>query len=164
MTQLNKEDLETYLGSQSQYYLDYYDQYQEGQKASFNFAAFLVAALWMMYRKMWIEILVFMGAAVSIDLIIEFLLDQFGMKPQLIEYISFGSNILLSLIFATYANYFYIKKAERDIRSVTRKTDNEDERIELLQQKGGTTWIPFIIILVGVLVVMMINNGWIPVP
>ncbi len=51
-------------------------------------------------------------------------------------------NITISVFSASYANYWYYKKAKGDIESIrSMETTSERETVDLIRKKGGTSWI-----------------------
>ena len=146
-----------YFGKQSEYYLEKYKSYKSGDKFSFSAWAFLVGALWFLYRKLWFEALVIILIYFIIERIGNAIFDiQLFKSDNLILAYSL-IRFLLAMAFGFVGNYLYLKNAEKKINKVLLRISNEDERIRTLTKKGGVSWAPYILIVVEVCVLILLN-------
>lgn len=133
MKRINEEKyLNAYFGKSADYYIIKYNQYHERNSLfPFSVPAFFLGVIWLLYRKLYLE---------SFFIIILLsLFPSFGQFQNLI-------NVSILLCLGFWGNNLYIRKADRDISKIIASTDNEDERIEQLQAKGGTSWAPLFIV------------------
>ncbi|MNE37684.1 hypothetical protein D3C80_1315470 [compost metagenome] len=68
-------------------------------------------------------------------------------------------NIMILVCLGFWGNNLYIKKADKIIKKVIASTENEDARIKRLQSKGGTSWVPFILVLLIVVTTAVFVNS-----
>lgn len=139
-----------YVGSNFYYYLPRFMRFgKSGKKLSFNFSAFLFPNLYFFYRKMPVLGIIF------------FLLTELLSIPNVVlmmaEYELISSSILSNMTFITVnnvsvvlsyvlmfvgaflANWFYYKKAKKDIKDIKQKYENPVERNNAINRAGGTS-------------------------
>ncbi len=138
---------EAYFGLQSSYYLQKYTLYKSGQTVMFNIAPFFVGFFWLLYRKMYLYAIVSFGVITASDYGEAYLFEYLSIDYDLQRLISLGITIGFAVLFSLFGNYFYLQKAELEVRGVLSSTPDEDTRMELLTRKGGTSWIPILLVM-----------------
>ncbi len=147
-------ELEIFVDTNQEYYLPRWKKITEGKIASFNWAAFLVGMLWLLYRKMYIEA----GILLVIILTEGFLSEMF-----LLPYLDFqtqsayntGVNIAYGLILGFLGNYIYYNSACRKIEKLKKDMYSGVDFENELKRRGGVTTIP-ILIVVGIVVIILV--------
>jgi len=155
---IEEKYLVAYFDRQADYYLAKYKAYHAGDKFTFNIGSFFFGLFWFLYRKLFIEFAAIVGILIGSSIVEVLIFAALGLG----EDASQAFDILLIFIFNTaygfIGNYLYIRKADKRISAILASTDNEHERISLLQKKGGTSPAPFIVIIVGVIVIVGISE------
>lgn len=94
-----------------------------------NWPAFLFGPMWLGYRKMYVEMLLYL-ALIFFLFIIEIALDY----PSLFSIIYLGAQIALGV----YANKLYYKKAKKQVQSILHLHHQVQTQQFVAGQKGGT--------------------------
>jgi len=134
----------TFFGKDAAYYEKIYKRMLAGESIIFNPYAFLLSVFWMAYRKMYVELVVFI---LGIGFLNNFVLIVMGLYTY--KWIA-----LMAVVFAgCYANIFYMKKAERTIKRARETYNNTKEQLDYIESEGGVSFIGPAI--VGVVVIIV---------
>ena len=135
---------------------------KNGSKISLNFSAFIVPELYFFYRKTPLIGVLMLLATVVISIPSIVFLGQSGMSgytlldtafnledknflmiSSICSYLEMGLRFLSGL----FANYWYYKKARKDIIGIRNKNMNGDEQAvkQAIAEKGGVSWISVIV-------------------
>jgi len=146
--------LRCYFGHKSNYYVEIYKDYHSGNRFNVNIGAFFTGFFWFLYRKLYLHALVIFGSFFLLGILEQTIYETFwiGLEDQKIVYVI--ENCTIAFILGFTGNYFYIKKADREIQQVLSSTSDENERIRMLKRKGGISWIPFA--LLGLLILFYV--------
>lgn len=124
MYHIDQNDLAAFVGPDNTgYYMQKYNEMNmSNSKASWNWAAFLIAGPWMLYRKMYKNALIFFAIAL-VSNIVPFL----------------GSMISLALVVCSgiFGNHLYFMHAESQINASHGM--DEYQKQAYLRSKGGTS-------------------------
>ncbi len=121
MYHISPNALATFVGPDNTgYYMQKYSEMNmSNSKASWNWAAFLIAAPWMLYRKMYNNALIFFGCF----LFMSFLLPYFS--------------IALPILSGIFGNHFYFKFAEKKLKNTSIIYDYKNNIF--ISKQGGTS-------------------------
>ncbi|MDH6355514.1 hypothetical protein M2132_001859 [Dysgonomonas sp. PH5-45] len=153
MEEGEKKLYDTYFGGAKDYYLSVMERIDGGARVIFNFYAFLFGILWMLYKKMYKEAILFIIPMTLITAIV-----NKGMMPDM------RRDMLLSFIFALVmgfsGNLLYILKAKKAVAMAKEQCEDENRMIRFLSIRGGSNiLIPIcLILLLGGL--MMLTGGF----
>lgn len=148
-------------------YAEYYERHFErfkntGGAVSWNWPAFLIASVWLLYRKMWLlALLYWLVLPLSLMFISGVVAAAVG--PLASVYFYYGTSILISFVLMPmFANRFYYRHAQKKIDKVTAATTSPEQQSIEVARAGGTSSIalavvPFILVFViGVLAAIAI--------
>lgn len=137
------------------YYLaNFFNMHKRGSKSSYNISAFLFPEYFFFYRKMYgIGTLVLLiatlleiptlliycinGTMPNVNLP-AFILNHTADIERLEMYFCFA-RFIIDIVCGIFGNYWYFKKAKKTISEVENMDVSEDEKNELISQKGGTS-------------------------
>ena len=128
---IDEESVAAFVGGKNRsYYVMKWKAMQEtGNKVSWNWSSFLFSTYWMLYRKMYVPAI--------IKLVIDGILTYIGTLGSVI---SLGLWVMCGL----FGNYLYFQQMEKTIAEAN--TLGEIRRSIYLSKKGGTTFVPVVII------------------
>jgi Protein of unknown function (DUF2628) len=135
--------LKYYFGHKSNYYLEIYKDYHAGNKFNVNIGAFFTSIFWWLYRKLYLHTIIIFCCYFLISFLEQSIYEIFDMEVEYQKIIYFLDSCITASILGFTGNYFYIKKATKDIQRILSSTTDENERIRMLKRKGGVSWIPF---------------------
>ena len=129
----NEERLRAAIGPRADYYLRHWRAMDESGKSwDWNWAACFANAYWLIFRKMWLGLILFILANIAVSAI--------GMAVPVLNKYTLVMAILLTFVTGSYGNPFY--------RRQTRKLVASGATIEELKRRGGTSPLALIIALV----------------
>lgn len=120
-------------------------KYLEFTKGNFSVCTFLFGIFYVLYRKMWIFGLLWIGA----NFILNTIFDGY-----IYNIITLGLTIYLAFVFKKQ----YLEHANKKVEEIKLNYHGNDREalINLCRKKGGTTIIPIVVILVPLIVLMLI--------
>lgn len=109
-----------------------------------NWAAFFLGNLWLLYRKMYL-----FGFSY---LLFSYLIDFFLPESYII--------LIIGIIFGFIGNSIYLKFVEKKIQHISSMGVDESTRVSLLQKQGKPNlWLPILVaVLIGVEITVEILN------
>lgn len=135
-------DVVQLIGNKSEYYVPKFQELkQHNKKSSWNWAAFLVAPYWFIYRKMYGYGYGILAATFILSLI-----------PAL-SFFSLGGYIALGI----FANYIYMNELEK--KSGQAKTMNEPFRAQYIYKNGSTNTTAVVLTLIGYAILLGITSA-----
>ena len=146
-----------YAGSNPLYYLAQFIRFDKlKSKFSVNFSALLFPSLYFFYRKMYTQGIIYyiISLIIKLPLIYGFLQvgyfdgtflegvfsEQFSSNT--LEWLVTGSNLLNTFMMfsaSLFANYFYFKKAKKDILKIKNMNIEDDKKSDMIKAKGGVS-------------------------
>lgn len=119
-------------------------------KIGWNWPAFLVTGLWLLYRKLYIHSIIYIFICSLVNILLKPVNDN----------LSILCLIFISLIYSLLANSIYKKNIDKKIESSEIACDTFDERIKYLRKHGGTNTalvlVFFFIVCVGIMLAIII--------
>ena len=146
-----------YSGSNSLYYLAHFIRFDKlKNKLSVNFSALLFPSLYFFYRKMYAQGIIYylISMIIKIPLIYGFLQGDYfdgtflqdalssALSSNTLEWMVTGSNLINTFMMfsaSLFANYFYFRKAKKDIIRIKSMDKSDIEKVELIKEKGGVS-------------------------
>lgn len=133
----------TFFGKSVEYYQDRYERFSEGTKATFNPYAFVFGAFWIAYRKMYVELIIFMLAIIALQTI---LIVTVNLE------IGWSGKLLFAGIVGGCANYFYFKKATRTVTKAKEMYANITDQLDYIKKEGGVSYVSVIVL--GIIIIL----------
>jgi hypothetical protein len=145
VTDLTREQVHSFVGRRSGYYWDRWSRAELGRKfAGFNWAAAFFNLTWLLYRRMYREFGIGLGAMAVLGLAEAFLEPMIGKDNS--ATLSRIDNLVPVVALGILGNWLYLRRA-RDAIARTRHLATPAERHAFLAARGGTSWLA---VLVGV--------------
>jgi hypothetical protein len=165
---INKDNIEiyhdyfiTFYGRTPEYYINCLNSSLAGKKITFNFYAFIFGAIWLAYRKMYIEIFYMLLLDLFFGLIISILIQFKVISDSLSTDYQYLLLFIISVIIGFTANFFYVKKSIGIIEKNISQEKDPASTYQILKKKGGTS-IPaviiFILITLGLYIISISMN------
>lgn len=144
----------------AEFYASKFEQFERGGSASWNWPAFFVASLWLLYRKMWAYalsywfllpiVLAFVAGVISAG--------QSDSMSALVAFnaVYYGAWSIISLVLLPmFANRLYFRHAKKKMAKIAlRFPDREQQSLELARA-GGTSSV--IIIVLPILAIFILG-------
>ena len=140
------------LGPKNQdYYLNQFAKFDTNGKAgaSWHWPAFFVTFYWFLYRKMWLNALLYFFLPYILMIVLGVVAAVMGNSAGVI--VGLGYLIYFIVIFVVlpmYANALYYKQCKAKIAAVRASSNEEQRQLGELTGRGGTSNIILIIVLV----------------
>ncbi|MHC0035340.1 DUF2628 domain-containing protein [Pseudoneobacillus sp. C159] len=120
-------------------------------KISWNWSAFFAGVLWMGYRKMYLELIVYSTLSLLFSLIIPDINDNIDAILTALSWIFFG----------LITNSLYFFSCKRKITRVKNLNLSHYDELEALKQKGGTSvagiFISILTVIIQIIIYLMIR-------
>jgi len=121
------------IGPRADYYLRHWRAMDEkGKGYDWNWAACFLNFYWMIFRKMWLALVLFILANIAVSLV--------GVAVPALDKYTFVLMILLTFVTGSYGNRFYRRQTEKLVA--------RDLSVEQLAKSGGTSPLALMIALV----------------
>lgn len=152
-----------FVGKNATYYLNEWTRVdRRTHKMSWNWAAFSLGPIWLVYRKMYRQTLFFVAGFALLCWVASFV----GLAGFVSESLSYSS----SIAFGIFGNLLYKTHAERTIQRIESDAAPRSEIAARLRRKGGTSWLAALL-LTAVSIAMVYAFvavpesyiGWLPV-
>ncbi|MFC1806373.1 tetratricopeptide repeat protein [Planctomycetota bacterium] len=151
---VTREEAKAFIGPNAAYYLDRWAQALDGRGRTigFNAGAFWLTGLWLPYRKLYSLALVYYAI----------LAVAAGLEQLLTAGQEGGSNtvgmvvgLVGGLVFGSYGNRWYLSRARNVVAQVRAQDLPDDEHLETLASRGGTSFLRALAMLALFYVLMM---------
>lgn len=132
MDNLTEREVAAFVGPNADFYVKKWHARLEetGTETGFNWAAFFLAGVWLVYRKM------YLGAAIFFGMIaLESMLEVWLGVPRSALYLG---TLVISLVFGACGNQWYFSRAQKAIARVTRLGLPHEDALQSLARRGGT--------------------------
>ncbi|MCB0585669.1 MAG: DUF2628 domain-containing protein [Phaeodactylibacter sp.] len=149
---VEEASLATFIGPGKEYYLGQWARMQEERALSFHFQALLLGPFWLLYRQMFRETVLYIAFFLGMGL-----LRWSDLGFWLYEEAFFGMRVLiLHLALGFSANRLYLLHCQRRVNKIV-ETHEPERRKEVLQLKGGVSFLPPIVFLLLSLIWLISN-------
>lgn len=155
----DEEYYKAIIGPKNQdYYLQRFSRFDdEGNAgASWHWPAFFVSFYWLLYRKMWVNALIYFFLPYIIMIPFGIVGAMFGGSAGLLivtGYLLYF--VAIFILMPMYANAFYYKHCKKTIAAVCSTSHNTQRQLGELSGKGGTSSVVIFIILILTFVVFL---------
>ena len=151
---ISYEDMDAlgaFVGDKSSYYLKAWEPSlsKQSTRATFNWAGFFLGSFWLLYRKMYGSF--FLVFALSI------LIDGINRVYLLNSLPGMASTLVIGLVCGFWGNIWYLTRAKRILKEIGEKAPDEKKKLEVLAQRGGTSFFPPIVFLVIIFFLILIS-------
>jgi Protein of unknown function (DUF2628) len=140
-TGLSEDEIRAFVGKNADYYLDRWpakgEQYARAR--GFNWAAFLLSAFWMPYRKMYRVTWLMFGMVAAYSVIGEFAIARGVATEKSLEPVSRVVSIGFSIFCGAFANGWYLAHAQREAARIRLLGLEGDSYHRALARRGGTS-------------------------
>ncbi len=141
-----------YIGKSFYYFIPKFMRFSKKRGVSFNFSAMLFPEFYFFYRKMIPEgiVMLFAKLVLSIPYAID-LVYSYGASETAsilnqgwflgLYYVSYMLSYAVSIVCGLFANWFYYKKAKKDLGEIKARVLEEGSRSSAIASAGGTSWV-----------------------
>ena len=145
------EDWKLYIGPNADYYVKEWLKIKSGQIISFNLWAFLFNVFWMLYRKMYQPVILYLSFFFA-EGFIETLIINFQQIPLDFWRWNLFRIIAFCLILGFLGNWTYFSYAQAKIHTIRVRYGGKHYK-EYLKMSGGASIFPifFLILIIGVI-------------
>lgn len=142
-------DLESiFIGPKNaNYYLNKFDAFKsQGGSVSWNWPAFFIASIWLLYRKMWLNAFLYWIVLPITLMVITGVLATAGAGAAsgLFYYGSYW--FITFIIMPMFANRLYYQHAQKKINKVVSVTSSREQQSIEVARRGGTSAIALVIV------------------
>lgn len=134
-------DWRIFIGPHADYYIHQWQALRSGRWWSFNFPAFLVGGLWMIYRKMYLTTLLYLLIVLGIDYLEAFILQRISPAPWMYPASNILSTLLLAVVVGFAGNWLYFEESQWKIDRLKRKYPERPLLERKLARAGGTSYL-----------------------
>lgn len=143
------------IGPKNQdYYLARFQQFDQAGKAatSWHWPAFFVTFYWFLYRKMWINALIYFFLPYIALIPMAIIATVVGDSIEALSGMYIAYLLAIFIIPGVYGNALYYRHCKSQIQDVSRSSKDPQRQLGELSGKGGTSNIVLIVILLLVFV------------
>jgi len=144
----DKDYWDVFVGEKNtQFYVSRFERFASGgSRASWNWPAFFVSFLWLLYRKMWGYAAIYFVAPALIQVAFYFVFLAL-FEHDVAGGMSFLVFLLATLLlFPMYANWLYYRVASKRIAEVTGRQPDPAKCASTIARLGGTGILPIVIL------------------
>jgi hypothetical protein len=105
-----------------------------GRLPGFNWAAMVCNFLWLLYRRMYKELAIALGATMALAAVVELLPGT--VAAQLSPALDFAPGVVIGVL----GNWLYLRRARRAV-AAARALPSPDQRFTELVRRGGVSWL-----------------------
>jgi hypothetical protein len=133
---LSPEQARSFVGPRAEYYVARWPRAGDSRALGFNWAAFFLGFVWLLYRRMYLWFWIAIGLVFVLGFVEELLLMTVGVTqvPLLDTLIT----IAIASAFGTFGTYWYYLHARRQVK---RLNQGAEPSLETLSRAGGTSWV-----------------------
>ncbi len=135
------QELRVFVGRRADYYLGKWREALAGTGTGtgFNLAAFFLSGIWLPYRKMYAIAFLLYGAliveSIAEELVFVGLLGHLEVPAGIDRLGSF----VAAAVCGAYGNRWYLSRARREIARLRDEGRHQDEHLQILSRRGGTS-------------------------
>jgi hypothetical protein len=140
-TGLTQDEIRAFVGKKADYYLDRWpapgEQYARAR--GFNWAAFMLSALWMPYRRMYRVAWIMYGIFAAYLVLGEFAVARGVATERSLEPLGRVVSIIFWIVCGAFANGWYLAHAQREVARIRLLGLEGDAYHRALARRGGTS-------------------------
>jgi hypothetical protein len=151
-------ELRVFVDCNSDYYLTAWKPAltDGGFVRQFNLSAFFLGALWLAYRKMYLEAVMLVGVGSAISFVSALVCLFVFRDPLLIRGTTTIVGFAIGGYVAAHANHWYLVRALNAIERVRNSGLSPDAQVLAIARRGGTNPFSAILVFAGVVIVAAI--------
>lgn len=148
--EISEQDYRTFVGSEADVYLGRWRSMENlDLRIRWHFTAGVFFVFWLLYRKMYLYSAILL---VSVAVIVN------GVALLVSRPVSMTMGIAAVIFMGLYGNQLYKVHATRKISAIYAATSDPEKRDQMLQEKGGTTMVPHMILILTILLSVIFNR------
>ena len=138
---LSEQEAEAFVGRKAGYYLKKWPLAREltGRSTGFNWAAFLLAGLWLPYRKMYRAATIFWGVLLVESIVEEVVFVLILGKNEPPTGVSRLVGLIAAVICGACGNQWYLSHTRRIVAELRSQGLSEDDYLRAPSRRGGTS-------------------------
>ena len=141
--------LAAYVGpNNTDYYMERFGRFESGQSSvSWNWPAFFLTALWLLYRKMWAAALLYwIGLPLALGGVAAVLTATGLLSGVVADLVTSVMYYAFSLtLVPMFANKLYFDHAQKKVEGVKGSYSDSEQQLQELRRIGGTSIVPYFI-------------------
>lgn len=152
---LAMRNFRTFVGKNDDFYSAKKYEMNSGKFISFNIGAAFFGLFWLLYRKMYIELVLLMAFMLLETIVVGYYVEVQNVGHEVLGYYDLGGRIFYAVLLGFGANYLYIKYCARMIEKISMASTDEEMLNSDLRKRGGTSIVGVLIgvvFLVGIVV------------
>lgn len=147
----------------TEYYLAHFDTFENGgSRVSWHWPAFLISSIWLLYRKMWLNALLYWVALPIVLTVLSGVVESLaGVETSLIFY--YTTYVLITFVLVPmYANWLYFRHVQAKVDKLTASPPTGETPALAIARIGGTSKVIlavlpfFFIVVLGILAAIAI--------
>ncbi|WP_185806843.1 DUF2628 domain-containing protein [Bacillus salinus] len=126
------QELLPFVGKRQEFYSKKWAQFKnQKNNLSWNWAAFLLGFVWLVYRKMYLYGYLALAIIITVDIIYILILKE-----------AMSSSVFAGtfIIFGLSGNQFYLDFVKKQVNKIKQADLGESERIKKMKKQGGVSW------------------------
>ena len=152
----SEEHYRLYFGRNADYYIEIVKDLATTNKSRFNIPAFFLGLFWMMYRKLYLPILILIVILFVVGIIEEAILLSLNASTDTTSLVNVFSTIGWALFIGFFSNRVYVRQANKVITKTLALNLSIQETNSRIEKAGGTTLVPHIILLILILITLIL--------
>jgi len=148
----DEEYYKAIIGPKNQdYYLRHFSRFDDEGKtsATWNWPAFLVAFYWLLYRKMWLNALLYFIFPSIFMVLFGFVGALMGVSAGTLIVVGYLLYfVAIFILFPMYANALFYRQCKKTILTVSSTSHSTQRQLGELSGKGGTSNVVIFVILI----------------
>jgi len=145
------EKYRLFIGKKADYYIPRFRKFEEtGGALSWNWAAFFLGIMWMLYRKMYLYSLLVFAISGFIGIVIALV------SPQNI-FLAIGVQLWIMVGFGAFGNYLYYIFVKKQIEHLKQLYPDSESLKIILNHHGGTNIVAPILYLLIIFILQMMT-------
>ncbi|MGH8262321.1 MAG: pilin [Steroidobacteraceae bacterium] len=140
------------VGPRAHFYVPKFLRFDAGEsRISWNWPAFFIGVLWMLYRRMWSTAVYLFLISLGLGLIEGLILERF-LGERTSDLISYATTLICMIVVGVFANTLYHARIKRRIAQLVQSGRDEFQVVRALERGPHTSWAGVIIVAVFLVV------------
>lgn len=155
--QPSEADLRAFVGPNADYYLRGWADAQPGvdlQRLRWNWPAFFLNVVWLLYRRMYRYFWIGAGVLVAIGLVEGVVMAWLGIKPP--SYLDIAITLGVAWYFGAFGTWFYYRHATKEIQRTKVQLPSPDA----IARAGGIRWLWPVVVGLAKGVALLVALAW----
>lgn len=152
---LTRDEVQAFVGEKkaSYYWTHWFGREQRHLgSAGFNTPAFFLNLWWLLYRRMFREFAVAVGAVMGIEIVLA-VLEQVAHWGDLSRALDQAGRIAIGATIGAMGNGLYLRRAKAVVAAARAQESDPARRLELIRRKGGVSWLAALLGVAGTIAI-----------